>query len=55
MYKILTVEKIARYIKNNPKEFDRLNKIYEYCKKNGLSAKEIEFIKLFINERVMVL
>lgn len=54
MYKISTVEKIARHIKNNPKDFDRLNKIYEYCEKNGLSAEEIEFVKLFINERVMV-
>ena len=55
MYKISTVEKVARYIKNNPKEFDRLNKIYEYCKKNGLSAEEIEFVKLVINDRIIIL
>ena len=55
MYRISTVEKIARYIKNNPKDFDRLNKIYEYCEKNGLSAKEIEFVKLVINNRIIIL
>lgn len=55
MQEISTVEKIAKYIKNNPKNFDRLNKIYEYCRKQGLSAEETEFIKLFINDRIIIL
>lgn len=55
MYKISTVERVARYIKNNPKEFDRLNKVVEYCNKNNLSAEEIEFVKLVINDRIIIL
>ena len=55
MYKISTVEKVARYIKNNPKEFDRLNKVVEYCNKNNLTAEEIEFVKLVINNRIIIL
>lgn len=55
MYKILTVEKVARYIKNNPKKFDRLNKVVEYCNKNNLTVEEIEFVKLVINDRIIIL
>ena len=55
MHEISTVEKIARRIKNNSKEFDRLNKVVECCNNYNLTAEEIEFVKLFINERIIIL
>ena len=42
-------QKIAIYLRGIKSL--RLNDLYSYCEKQGLSAKEIEFVKWYINNR----
>lgn len=55
MQKMSKLQQIAKYVKNNSEKFGRLNELVEYCRKQGLSAEETEFIKLFINDRIIIL
>lgn len=51
---IENVLKVAKYIKKNSSRFGRLNKVYNFCEKNGLNATDINFVLKYINDRILV-